>query len=207
VAPGLEIVVGDQAVRRSASPGVGHPVSFGVRYQVQQVWDGRSWLMVKRAPSSFKLWFAAIAATGLVGMFSFLAPAAASAQNATLFMNLGNGLCLNSPSGGSVSMGNCLGANDWYIHYPNFNNFNIIDRHTGLCLEATHNTLGHVYTRNCGASIYQQWDFEYSPNPAFPGYFNDGTYQCLVGGRTGAVYMSGCIDGDQKQMWESLPQN
>jgi hypothetical protein len=165
--------------------------------------------MVRRTPGYVKLWFAAIAATGLVGMFSLLAPAVASAQNADLFPNLGNELCLNSTSGGSVSMGNCNGANDWYLavgNPPDYPYALVVDRHTGLCLQATHITLGNVYTRTCGGSVYQEWVTPDTSNQTWGPYVNKGTGQCLVGATAGGgAYMRDCRTGDVKQQWHALP--
>jgi hypothetical protein len=148
-------------------------------------------------------------AAALVGMLSLLLPAVATAVNATHFENAGNALCLNSTVGGSVSMGDCNGANDWYMpRGPSGHNWNVIDRHTGLCLEASHITLGNVYTRTCGNSVYQQWQLLGPSLPGWSFYFNDGTFQCLVGGTMGRVYMYNClVPNDLKQQWNYLPNN
>ena len=164
--------------------------------------DGRS---VARPPKS-----ACLVASGLalVVGFTLVLSAVASAQDATLFRNLYTQLCLNSTRGGGVYAGNCNGANDWYSTHATNGVGYLVDRHTGLCLEATHNTLGRVYTRKCGLSLYERW----SPLPVATGdmYQNVGTGQCLVNGRTGSVYMSGCHSAsDMKQQvkehWTVLP--
>jgi hypothetical protein len=94
-------------------------------------------------------------------------------------------------------MGNCNGANHRY--YGSFGT--LVDRHTDLCLEATHNHKGGVYTHKCNASLYQEWDMPHTSIGFYYYYHkNVGTYQCLVGGHTGAVYMPACRQpNDTKQ--------
>jgi hypothetical protein len=84
---------------------------------------------------------------------------------------------------------------------------NIVDNHTGLCLEARHVHLGGVYTRACDtASVWQ--GFLIQPGSSGWWFYDNsaGTGLCLVGGNTGAVYMAGCREpGDAKQQWNLLP--
>jgi hypothetical protein len=147
-------------------------------------------------------------ALALAAVFMLAPSAVASAHDATLFRSLYTRLCLNSTRGGRVYAGNCNGANDWYSTYTTNGLGYLVDRHTGLCLEATHIHRGHVYTRKCGSSVYEAW----LPLPVSRGnmYKNVGTGQCLVNGRTGSVYMSGCHSAsDMKQQvkehWAVLP--
>jgi hypothetical protein len=140
----------------------------------------------------------------LIGVLGLLAPPIASAHVAALFSNIGNGLCLNSTSGGHVSMGNCNGANDWYAAADGFDAAFIVDRHTGLCLEATHNHLGGVYTRRCDrSSAYQRWTANFTPANT-TSIINIGTNQCLAGSDRGHAYMNTCFNG-LRQQWTPLP--
>jgi Ricin-type beta-trefoil lectin domain len=145
------------------------------------------------------------AASAVIGMLGLLAPAIASAHVATHFQNIKNRLCLTSASGGHVSMGSCNEANDWYAAYDGFYAF-IVDRHTGLCLEATHNRLGGVYTRRCDRrSSYQRWT-SWDPTGKAYAILNTGTNQCLAGSDRGHAYMNRCFaEFAIREQWTPLP--
>jgi Ricin-type beta-trefoil lectin domain len=157
-----------------------------------------------RPPTSITVRLPAVLTRGVIvaGVLMSLAPAVAFAQNATLFGNFRNRLCLNSTLRGHVYMGNCNGANDWYqLRLTS----QVVDRHTGLCLEATHIHLGRVYTTKCRNSPYQSWD---SSRVGSRGVFyqNVWTGQCLASGGRANVYVSDCrASTDTNQQWSHLP--